>query len=78
MRIVEELIEIWPNEVCDRLPESIVFDRGVQFAAEMMKELNSLLGVQTKPSAAYYPQTDDQIERINQELKQYSRVFIDH
>jgi len=61
-----------------RLPESIISDRGVQFAAEMMKELNNLLGIQTKLSTAYHPQTDGQTKRINQELEQYLRVFIDH
>jgi len=50
----------------------------VQFVAEMMKELNNLLGIQMKLSMAYYPQTDGQTERINQELEQYLRVFIDH
>jgi len=50
----------------------------VQFAAEMMKELNNLLGIQTKLSTAYHPQTDGQTERVNQELEQYLRVFIDH
>jgi len=50
----------------------------VQFAAEIIKELNNLLGIQTKPSMAYHPQTDGQIERINQKLEQYLRVFIDH
>ena len=60
------------------LPESIISDRGVQFAAGMMKELNELLRIQTKLSMAYYPQTDRQMERINQELEQYLRVFIDH
>jgi len=77
MRIDEELIEIWPNEVCDSdqvwklhgLPESIVSDRGVQFAAGMMKELNNLLGIQTKLLTAYHPQTDEQTERVNQELE---------
>jgi len=60
------------------LPESIISDRGVQFAAEMMKKVNNLLGSQTKLSTAYHPQTDGQTERINQELKQYLRVFINH
>jgi len=44
----------------------------------MMKELNNLLGIQTKLSTAYHPQTDGQTERVNQELEQYLRVFIDH
>jgi len=53
-------------------------DRGVQFAVGIMKELNNLLGIQTKLSTAYHPQTDGQTERTNQELEQYLRVFIDH
>ena len=44
----------------------------------MIKELNNLLGIQTKLSMAYHPQTDGQMERVNQELEQYLRVFIDH
>jgi len=44
----------------------------------MIKELNNLLGIQMKLSTAYHSQTDRQTERINQELEQYLRVFIDH
>ena len=61
-----------------RLPESIILDRGVQFVAGMMKELNKLLGIQTKLFIAYHPQTNGQIERVNQKLEQYLRVFINH
>jgi len=61
-----------------RLPESIILDRGVQFVAGMIRELNNLLEIQTKLSMAYHPQIDEQTERINQELEQYLRVFIDH
>jgi len=50
----------------------------VQFAAGIMKELNNLLGIQTKLSMVYHSQTNGQTERINQELEQYLRVFIDH
>jgi len=60
------------------LLESIISDRGVQFAVGIMKELNNLLEIQTKLLMAYHPQTDKQTERINQELEQYLRVFIDH
>jgi len=76
----EGLVKLFRDHVwkLHRLPESIVLDKGVQFAVEMIKELNYLLGIQTKLSTAYHPQTDRQTERINQELEQYLRVFIDH
>jgi len=61
-----------------RLPENIVSDRGVQFAEGIIKEVNNLLDIQTKFSTAYHSQMDRQTERINQELEQYLRVFIDH
>ena len=60
------------------LPESIISDRGAQFAAGIMKELNERLGIRTKLSTAYHPQTDRQTKQINQELEQYLRMFIDH
>jgi len=41
----------------------------VQFVVGMMRELNNLLGIQMKLSTVYHPQTDEQIERINQELE---------
>ena len=60
------------------LPESVVSDRGPQFAVELMKELNRMLGIKTKLSTAFYPQTDGQTEWMNQELEQYLRFFIEH
>ena len=43
-----------------------------------MKELNEMLGIKTKLSTAFYPQTDKQTKRMNQELEQYLQMFIDH
>ena len=53
-------------------------DRGPQFAAGMTKELNKMLGIETKLSTAYHPETDGQIERTNQELEQYLRMYVNH
>ena len=46
--------------------------------AGMIKELNSMLGIDTKLLTIYHPQIDGQTERMNQELEQYLRMFIDH
>ena len=43
-----------------------------------MEELNKILGIETKLSTAYYPQMDRQMERTNQELEQYLRMYINH
>ena len=61
-----------------RLPESIISDRGLQSTAGLMRELNRILEIKSKISMVFYPQIDGQIERINQELEQYLRMFIDH
>jgi len=60
------------------LPESIISDRGTQFVANLMKKLNQMLGIETKLSIAFHPQTDGQTKWVNQELEQYLRMFIDH
>ena len=60
------------------LPKSIISDRGPQFVIGLMQELNEMLGIKSKLSMVFYPQTDGQIERVNQELEQYLRMFIDH
>jgi len=51
------------------LPESIISDWGPQFVAGLMKELNEMLGIKNTLSTVFYPQTDGQTERVNQELE---------
>jgi len=60
------------------LPESVISDRGLQFAAGITRELNKMLGIETKLSTAYHPETDGQTERTNQELEQYLRMYVNH
>ena len=44
------------------LLESVVSDRGLQFAVELMKELNKMLGIEMRLSTAFHSQTDGQTE----------------
>jgi len=60
------------------LLESVVSDKGPQFAAELTKELNKMLGIQMKLLTAFYLQTDEYTECMNQELEQYLQFFVDH
>ena len=46
--------------------------------AELMRELNEMLGIKTKLSMAFHLQTDEQTERMNQKLEQYLCMFIYH
>jgi len=58
------------------LPRQVVSDRGPQFVAEFTKELYRLLGIRLASTTAYHPQGDGQTERVNQELEQYLRLFV--
>ena len=59
-------------------PESIVLDRGPQFAVELTKKLNRMLEIKTKLLTVFHPQMDEQTKWMNQELEQYLRFFMDH
>ena len=61
-----------------RLLESVVSDRGPQFVAELIKELNRMLEIEMRLFTAFHPQTDGQTEWINQKLEQYLRLFVEH
>ena len=78
--MVEGLAKLFRDNVwkLHGLSKSIISDRGLQFAAGLMRELNRMLGIESKMSTAFHSQTDSQTERVNQELEQYLRMFIDH
>jgi len=77
---VERLARLFRDNVwkLHGLPESIISDRRPQFTAGVMRELNTILEIDSKLSMAFHPQTDGQTEQMNQELEQYLRMFIDH
>ena len=78
--LVEGLARLFRNNIwkLHSRPESVVLDRGPQFGAELTKELNRMLGIKTKLSTAFHPQTDRQMERMNQELEQYLQFFVEY
>jgi len=53
--LVEGVMRLFQDNIwkLHRLPESVITDRGAQFAAGIMKELNRMLGINTKLSMAY-------------------------
>ena len=69
--MAERLVRLFRDNVwkLHGLPESVILDRGLQFAVGLMKELNKMLEIETKLSMAYYLQTDSQMERTNQKLE---------
>jgi hypothetical protein len=58
------------------LPCKVVSDRGPQFMAEFTRELYRMLVIKLAATTAYHPQGDGQTERVNQELEQYLRIFV--
>ena len=62
--IAKGLARLFRNNVwkLHRLSESVVLDRGSQFAAELIRELNRILGIKIKLLTAFYLQTDGQTE----------------
>jgi len=77
---VEKLARLFRDNVwkLHGLPESVISDREPQFVTGLTRELNKILGIETKLSIAYHPQTDKQTERTNQELEQYLRMYVNH
>src|SRR5258708_3206498 len=60
------------------LPEEVISDHGPAFVSNFSHKLATLLGVKLTPSTSYHPQTDGQMERMNQEIEAYLRVFVSH
>ena len=75
---VEEAARLFLHHVwkLHSLPKRVVSDRGPQFVASFTKKLYRLLGIRLSSSIAWHPQTDRQIECVNQELDQFLHLFV--
>ena len=73
----EGAAEILLNHVykCFGLPDTIISDRDPQFTTKSFQELLKLLGVKSKLTMAYHPQSDRTTECFNQEIKAYIGIY---
>jgi len=71
--LVKELVKLSRDNIwkLHELLESVVLDQRLrpQFVTELMRKLNRMLEIKTKLSISFHPQTDEQIEQINQKLE---------
>lgn len=59
------------------IPKIITTDRGPQFVSSFTKHIYQFLQITPATSTAYHPQTDGQSERMNQEMEQYLRTYVE-
>ncbi|KAK1789925.1 hypothetical protein P4O66_002254 [Electrophorus voltai] len=60
------------------LPEDMVSDRGPQFTLRLWKELLGMLNIMVSLTSGYHPQANGQVERVNQELGKFLRLYCRH
>jgi Integrase zinc binding domain/Chromo (CHRromatin Organisation MOdifier) domain len=60
------------------LSDYITTDRGVQFTAEFWKHVCRRLGIQSRMSTAYHPETDGQSENSNAVMETYLRAYVNY
>jgi len=75
--LVEGLARLFRDDIwkLHGLPESVVSDRGLQFAAELIKKLNQMLGIETRLLTAIYSQIDGQTEHMKSEVRRVSPIL---
>jgi len=67
---LEGMAKIYRDEIwkLHGILRKILSNRGPQLTSKFMEELTKALETKRQVSTAYYPQTDGQTERINQEI----------
>ena len=76
----EEIAKIYRDDIwkLHGIPRKILSDRGPQFALKFMEEFTKALGTKRQLLTAYHPQTDGQMERINQEIGTFLRHYVNY
>ena len=77
---VEDLAKKFLQEIwrLHGVPEQIVSDHDSKFMSSFWQSLLALLAIRPGMSTAFHPQTDGQMEQVNQSLEQYLRMFCNY
>jgi transposase InsO family protein len=67
--------EVWKIQ---GLPKWIISDWNTKWTSELWDKLCRLLGIKKRMSTSFHPQTDGQMERVNQTPKTYLHTFINY
>ena len=78
--LLEGITKIYRNNIwkLHRVLKKILSDRGPQFTSKFMEEFTKALGTRRQLLTAYHPQTDGQIERINQKIGTFLRHYVNY
>ena len=58
--------------------KKIVSDQGPQFASEFTHDICQILGIEQNLLTAYHPEMNAQVERMNHEVAQYLRMYVNY
>src|SRR5258708_6267936 len=68
-RVAQLFLEhVWCHH---RLPEEVISNHGPTFISNFSCDLTTLLGVKLTLSTSYHPQTNGQMECVNQDIEAY-------
>ena len=62
----------------NRIPRKVLSDGESQFASKFIEELLKALGTKKTLLIAYHSQTNEQMERINQEIEAFLQHYVNY
>ena len=77
---LEGIAKIYRNNIwkLHGVPKKIFSNWRLQFALKFMEKFTKVLGTKRQLSIAYHPQTDSQMERINQEIGMFLQHYMNY
>ena len=78
--LIKKIAQIYIKEIFTkyRILDKIILNRDIKFILSYQQIFTAEQGIKIVVLTIYYLQTDSQIERLNQILKQYLRHYINH